>query len=410
MKFGLENIRVLLSALDNPHQRFPSIHIAGTNGKGSTAAMIAAICTASGYKTGLYTSPHLISFTERIRINGKEISEEEVARYFQFLKKEIERIKATFFEAVTAIAFRYFADKNVDIAVVETGLGGRLDATNVITPIVTVITSIGLEHTDVLGSTLKSIAREKTGIMKPNVPCLLGKVDHAELKVLRKRAAQLKAELIFIPKATKTKIISHSFAELVVDIKTPISMYQNIRCSLVGDFQQNNVALALIAVEELQKRGFVQLNENSIRKGLSKVRKYSGLRGRLEVVAKHPLVIIDVAHNPDAIRALVESLRNLYVGKMVVLFGVMKDKNAQGMIAELLKLSRTAIAVAPKTDRAMEPMAIVKMFQSMRGKCLSARDVTMGAKFAFAEAGQKEPILVTGSHYVVGEFLQNLIR
>ena len=402
----MENVRQLLSSLGNPHTQFPSVHIAGTNGKGSTAAMIAAGLMASGYRTGLYTSPHLANFTERIRVNGKQIPEQELIYYTQLLKKEIEKTKATFFEATTAIAFQYFAEKAVEIAVIETGLGGRLDATNVVTPLVTVITSIGLEHTDILGNSLKTIAREKGCIMKQNVPCILGSIERQELEVLQRIAERRRCPLIYLPRLSSSTMRSHSLMGFTVDIQTPFTSYENIHCPLPGEFQIRNLAIALTTIDHLRFNGYTRLTTKSIRNGLERIRRLTGFRARLEVFSKNPLVILDVAHNADAIKALVYSLRKLCPRKMVLVFGVMKDKEIHGMVSELVNLSRITIAVAPETARALEPKNIATVFHSVRSKCVCAANVPQAADLAMKEARPGEATLITGSHYVVGDFLR----
>lgn len=406
MKFGLENIHKLLSTLDNPHKKFPSVHIAGTNGKGSTAAMISAMLTASGYKTGLYTSPHLVKFSERIRIDGKEIPEEQVVTSTRFLQREIERTKSTFFEATTAIAFQYFAESGVDIAVIEVGLGGRLDATNVVNPLLTVITSIGLDHASILGTSITHIAREKGGIMKKGVPCIVGEAEPEALNILKDIAVGRKAKFIHNTSATKLQVKGQSLGGIVFDVRTKGFQYKNYTCSLPGNFQINNIRLALTAIHMLKEMGFEKIIRSTIKKGLGRIGHYSGIRGRLEVLNTKPLVLMDVAHNPDAMRCLVGSLLLLHLQNMVVLFGAMKDKDVGGMVAELQKIARVVIAVSVNTSRALEPKEIVRLFHSKRGKCINGESVRNGVRRAEGELRENETLLVTGSHYVVGAFLQ----
>jgi len=402
----LENTQRLLEFLGNPHRKFPSVHIAGTNGKGSTASMIAAILTAAGYKTGLYTSPHLVRFTERIRVNGKEISERQVVQYTRTMREMIERTKATFFEATTAIAFKYFADENVDIAVVETGLGGRLDATNVLHPVLTIITSVGFDHTEILGRRLESIAREKAGIIKRNVPCIVGNVPSPVRKIFKAVAARRHGQVDFVPDWTRINVHCASIHGTTFDIHSPSFAYKNLSCSLAGKFQENNIALALEAISLLKDVGFEQLHQRFVRAGLSQVQQYTGLRGRLECVSTQPLVIADVAHNPDAMRTLMDSLRSLKIHRVVAVFGVMRDKDLTGIASELRRLSRVCIAVAPRTTRAAEPEYIARVFHSLQSRCIVGSTVAEGVSLAYQEAYNQEPILVTGSHYVVGEFVE----
>lgn len=406
MKFGLKNIQRLLTFLGDPHEEFPSVHIAGTNGKGSTASMIAAILTAAGYKTGLYTSPHLVRFTERIRINGKEVSERQVAQYARNMRGMIEKTKATFFEATTAIAFQFFCDEKVDVAVVETGLGGRLDATNVLHPVLTIITSIGFDHTEMLGRHLENIAHEKAGIIKKNVPCLVGDVPSSVRTIFKTVAGRHTAQLRFVSDKTHINVRRYSIGGTTFDIHSPNFDYKNLSCSLAGKFQESNITLTLEAIAFLKDLGFKQLQEQYVRAGLSQVQKYTGLRGRLEIVSTQPLVIADVAHNPDAMRNLMDSLRTLKIHRFVTVFGVMRDKDIAGIVTELKRLSRICIAVAPRTTRAAEPADIARVFHGLRSRCIVGNTVPEGVSLARHEAYSQEPILVTGSHYVVGELLE----
>lgn len=407
MKFGLENTRALLSSLGNPQKRLRTVHIAGTNGKGSTAALIAAVLNAAGYRTGLYTSPHLLRFTERIRVHGKEIDQEEVAEYVRLLKYRIEALQSTFFEVTTALALRYFADKDVDVAVIETGLGGRLDATNVLTPLLSIITSVGLDHTELLGNALRDIAREKGGIIKPGVPCLVGRVPANEMAVLRRIAGARKSKIVQSSSATHVGTVAGGLNGQVVDVRTKVSLLRNLFCSLPGDFQQDNIALAVLAIENLRRDGFGRLGEGAVRRGFSEVRRFSGLRGRLELIKKKPFVLVDVAHNPDAMRALVGSLRKLFHRRIVAAFGAMKDKDVREMARSLSRISRLTVAVSPSLDRAMNPRAIVEMFHGAGGKCVNGGSVRQGVRLALIEAGNDDVVVITGSHYVVGEFLSD---
>ncbi|MEX0601779.1 MAG: Mur ligase family protein, partial [Bacteroidota bacterium] len=266
MKFGLAGIHRLLDGLDNPERRFPAVHIAGTNGKGSTASIIASILSAAGYRTGLYTSPHLVDFRERIRINGKPIPKRDVVRLAGMLRPAIRKHKSTFFESVTALAFRYFAEKNVDVAVVETGLGGRLDATNVVNPVLTVITSISREHTEFLGNTLTSIAREKAGIIKPGVPCVVGVLPRKAVVAIRRRCRDQSAPLIPV---RKKSITLHSATMRGSRISVSFSHRQPLRLflPLPGQFQIQNLAIVREAVLQLRHQGF-RISDRQIRTGV----------------------------------------------------------------------------------------------------------------------------------------------
>lgn len=405
IKFGLRNIAELLAAVGNPHTRFPSIHVGGTNGKGSTAAMVAAVCTAAGYTTALYTSPHLVRFTERIRINGEEISEKDVVRITRLLRETIEQTQSTFFEATTAIAFQYFAEKGVDIAVIEVGLGGRYDATNVIVPRLSIITSLALEHTDMLGTRIEQIAGEKGGIIKHGVPVLVGSVPPRAMTVLRRIAEQRKATMLTDSRLVRLGVNDRSPRGTVFDVKGSHPV-RDVFCSLAGKFQENNIALALTAVQMVRRGGFRRINNRSLREGLAHVQDYSGLRGRFETLPTQPLVVMDVAHNPHAVQQLVESMLQFHMTRTVTVFGVMKDKDMRGIVSMLGRVSRLTIAVGPDTERAMEPAAIVRLYHASGLRCVNGGTVRNGVALAMDEARTHEPILITGSHYVVGEFLR----
>ena len=403
MKFGLRNMEHLLEFVGNPERSFPSIHVAGTNGKGSTSAFLASILMEAGSRTGLYTSPHLVRFTERIRINGKEISDRRLVAFTDSLRPAIEDVRATFFEATTCIAFQYFADEDVDIAVVEAGLGGRLDSTNVLRPLVSVITNVGLDHTEILGKTLTAIAREKGGIIKPGVPCITGATDSKVLKTLGRIAASRGSLLYRGEKVVRSRVIrgrreftSHSFA------------LRNVQLGLNGQHQMTNACVALAVVDILRKQSdcpphLRRIRNSAIRDGLKNVVGNTGLRGRLENAGG---LLLDVAHNPPGIRALVQSLgpKNL-----VVVFGVMKDKDSFRMLETLAQAASLIIAVAPKMERALNARTL---YRRILGKGIPAAfggSVSRGLVLA-NKMSHGIPILVTGSHYVVGEALRFLGR
>jgi dihydrofolate synthase/folylpolyglutamate synthase len=409
IKVGLNNIRRLTSAVGHPEKKFPSIHIAGTNGKGSTAAMIASVLTASGYKTGLYTSPHLRHFSERIRINGKKIPEREIIRYTALLRPIIEKTKATFFEATTAIACMYFADQDVDIAVIETGLGGRLDATNIIHPELSIITTIGLDHTEYLGSTLQSVAREKGGIIKQGVPCVTGVVQGSALRVLQKIAETRKSVLIQPKNEYPFSTRNESLGGFHLSIHNGQNILRDVFISLAGSHQASNALLALSALEYMKdQRGYSRINNSAVNDGLGHVREYSGIRGRLDVLSNHPLIVADVAHNADGIRSMVNALRPLTVGKCMVMFGVMKDKDYKAMIRHLIPLTRLAVVVHPQTERAREIESLAGEFHRYSAKAIAVSSVKEGIKIGLREQRKNEPFLIVGSHFVVGEAMENL--
>jgi dihydrofolate synthase/folylpolyglutamate synthase len=406
VKLGLRNIRSLLQSIGNPERQFSSIHIAGTNGKGSTAAMLAAILTASGYRTGLYTSPHLVDFSERIRIDGKPIPEHAIVRYASGMRSQIEETTATFFEATTAMAFQYFAEQSVDIAVVETGLGGRLDATNVLQPLASIITNIDLDHTEQLGRTRRAIAREKGGIIKPVTPCIIGTMSQDALLQLTAIACRRKAKLIRVEKHTRAQVHEESILGSRVTIDTKAARYSNIRLPLAGPHQVRNARLALLAIDHLkQAHGYERVSMEAVRKGMRHVRTLSGIRGRFDILSRAPLVIADVAHNPAGARTLVDTLRRMHLGGVWLVFGVMKDKDWQAMSEAFRPIAKLVVGVRPNVERALDSRTIVEYFHGCGTRSLNGGDVAGGVRLALESVSQDETIVITGSHYVVGEVL-----
>jgi len=415
MKFGLRNTTMLLRALGNPERQFPSIHIAGTNGKGSTASFLASIGTESGYATGLYTSPHLIRFTERIRIDGKEMPEDRLVQYVRMLRPFIEAVHATFFEATTCIAFRYFADENVGLAVVETGMGGRLDSTNVLMPVVSVITSIALDHTAILGRTVKAIAREKGGIIKKGVPCVVGRMDREVIHTLRSLAKERGAHLV----QSQRKVSVH---ENQVEGLTPVidCLGKTVRIhkcplGLAGAHQVWNAQTAVSTIDVLNglpktRRQIKRVTSTSVARGLARVVKNTGLHGRLETPGNQRRYIMDVAHNPDAIRTLVQTLRRRGLTRLIVVFGVMEDKDYTAMIRELSHVMTLLVPVVPASKRALR---LGKLAMSARKAGIRVADggsVAQGLRNARRLARRGSRILITGSHYVVGEAMAMLAK
>jgi len=409
MKFGLQGIYRLLKELSNPHKKFKALHIAGTNGKGSTASMIAAMLTSAGYRTGLYTSPHLVRFEERIRIDGKPIAKVAVARLTSKLKKSILTQHPTFFEATTALAFAHFAAEEVDIAVVEAGLGGRLDSTNVIRPLVSIITNVGLDHTEILGGTVGKIAFEKAGIIKRGRPCVTATEDRAALSVIR-RVGRRQNSQIFIATDYSVKVHSSGLEGSTLDFTGKGVSFKNLKLSLPGRHQFNNLALALTTLEILRASGEFDLSEEAEREGLSNVQELTGLTGRLSIIREQPRIVADVAHNPDAVKVLVEALRAFKLGRLVTVFGVLKDKEYLPMVLDLASLSEDVVAVAPRSARARSASDVAAAFQRAGSRVRAALSVEAGIALALDLAGDRGTILVTGSHYVVGEALSALRR
>jgi dihydrofolate synthase/folylpolyglutamate synthase len=400
IKLGLENIRCLMAALGNPHEGFRSVHIAGTNGKGSTASTIATVLQAAGYRTGLYTSPHLIDFTERIRVNGEPIGPERVARLTERVRTAAAEIPVTFFEFTTAMAFLHFAESPVDLVVAEVGLGGRFDATNVLTPMVSVITNIDFDHQAFLGNTLEQIAFEKAGIVKPGVPVVTAANRPEAMEVIRSVCREQGAPMYRVG------------AEIRADGPSPQQFhYQGIRQSysdlnfaLLGKHQLMNAACALATLELLELHG-LSVGEASIRRGLSTVR----WEGRMEIIRPShsgAAVLLDGAHNPAGarvLRAYLEETRPARTGRLILVLGILGDKDIDGILAELVPLADEVVVTRPDYDRA-EPAANLKQ----RLDCFSVRSsvrepVEDAIRFAQSVATADDLICVTGSLYTIGE-------
>ena len=415
MKFGLRNTRTLLASVGNPHERFHSIHIAGTNGKGSTASFLASIVMESGYKTALYTSPHLLRFTERIRINGKEISQRRLVKYANLLRPAIESVRATFFEATTCIAFQYFADEEVDLAVIETGLGGRLDATNVVLPLVSVITNVSLEHREYLGNTMASIAREKGGIIKAGIPCVTGSEDDEVISVVREIARKKRARFFEARKIVSMESKYQHGQEVIAHIHSDNIHVQYARFGLAGIHQLRNARVAVAALEILCRNRsliskFRSIRSTAVARGLRNVRSNTGIRGRLETLGRNDRYILDVAHNPAGVRMLVDVLLKMGLKDLMVVFGVMRDKEYPPMVQELARIARVFVAVAPKIARALPSRKLSGYLKKSGWEAVRADSVAEGIRMADKLAERDGKVLVTGSHFVVSDALATLER
>ncbi len=408
IKSGLVTIARLLEFLGHPERAYPAIHIAGTNGKESTSSTIASVLTAAGFRTGLYTSPHLIDFRERIRIDGRSIPKDALVRETLRLRPQIQSTKATFFEATTAIAFEWFARQKVDIAVIETGLGGRLDATNVITPLVSVITNIGRDHTEYLGSTIRAIAGEKAGIIKSHVPVVTGATGREALEVLRARASAMDTQLALAVDRVHVRPAEYCIDHTVLGFRGHHLASRRVRFGLGGRHQIENLRLAIAALDLLPPHLRERIGARELERGLERVSELSGLRARLEPVSRDPLTIIDVAHNPPGIQTAMRSLRELVPGKFLIVFGVMKDKEYGPMLETVSRYAKLLVAVRPHIDRALPSAQIVEFLHDRGMKALDGGDVKSGLRLAMSERRADEPVLILGSHYVAGEALKIL--
>lgn len=410
IKLGLENMLKLLSILGNPHQKFPSIHIAGTNGKGSTSAMTASILHSAGFNVGLFTSPHILNFGERIKINNDEMPEADIASIADEIRQyiaDLKNLSLTFFEFITAMCFLYFMRKKVDMAVIETGMGGRLDSTNVILPLVTVITNISRDHQQFLGNTIEQIAEEKAGIIKENVPVISAQQENTVLNVLEKQAQDKKSDIFVYGK-------DFMAAQLYEDIGKNIFNYEgglkidNLELSLMGKHQVSNAALALKTSELVAKISSEykkKITPDAMRKGLRK----ATLRGRLEIISSNPDILIDGAHNPEAAFTLADSLKNIFLKKysrLILIAGIMADKDIAGILKHLLPLSSEIIFTAPKYERAAKPEALADCAKALGYNSIKTDNVSEAVLTAKNLYKPNDLILITGSFYTIGEAMK----
>ncbi len=395
-KPGLERMRALLGAMGDPQAAFESVHIAGTNGKGSTAAFVAAVATAGGRRTGLHTSPHLFHLRERMRIGATAAPEDWLAEAVARFRPDFDAVAPSFFEATTALSLLYFAERAVDLAVVEVGLGGRLDATNVLRPALALITTIGLEHTDILGDTLGAIAREKAGIVKPGVPVLTAVENPEALSAIRAVAEAQGAPLIRVQEAARVLRAERAPDGFTLDIETERRRYEGLRLGLAGAHQIGNARLALCAAERLG------LGEGAIRTGLREVKHLAGLRGRGEVLGENPLVVADVAHNADGLAAaLALAKRQADGGRLTVLFGAMRDKDVAVMTALLAKAGATVIPAHLDAERALRAEEVARLLEARGVRTEAPASVPEGVARFRQRAAAGDALLITGSHVTV---------
>ena len=408
VKLGLNHTSVLLNHLGNPHLSFPVIHVAGTNGKGSTCAMLDSIFRAAGYKTGLYTSPHLFHFSERIRINGVAIPEAEIVRLTNVMKNKIDELKCTFFEATTAMAFDYFKDNRIEIGIIETGLGGRLDSTNTVDPLISVITNIGLEHTEYLGKTIESIAREKAGIIKKNKPCLIGYVNDQARRVFQETAVSLQSADYFLEDIANISnslfSIDHSQMDLKVRIGNELNSFDALKVGLAGKHQLNNAALAVSSLL-IQKK--FQVSENAIRQGLENVT----WNARLEIIQKEPYVVADAAHNAAGMKVLSEAITSIYkprFNKLYLIIGMLADKDYEEAVASIAADFTEIYTITPKSERALDAEKLAECLHNIHSKVKTAESLELAIREIKSKMTSRDMLLVTGSHFVLSEL--NSIR
>jgi dihydrofolate synthase/folylpolyglutamate synthase len=398
-KNDLTNTYALCEALGNPQTQFKSIHIAGTNGKGSSSHMTASILQSEGYKTGLYTSPHLKEFTERIKIGGHEVTQEFVVDFVDRIRPHLERIRPSFFETTVAMAYDYFARERVDLAVIEVGLGGRLDSTNVITPLVSLITNIGYDHQDLLGDTLQKIASEKAGIIKPGVPAVVSERQSEVENVFIKKAADEQSPLTFA--SEEYQLYEQGGSGVYRVVQNGKERWAALTCELKGRYQRKNIPGVLTTIDKLQELG-IALSEKSICEGIAQVASRTGLKGRWQKLGDHPLVICDVGHNQDGIREVVAQLRTVPHEQLHIVFGVVKDKDVAPVLALLPREAHYYFCEA-RLPRALPAATLGEQARQagLRGRVVPA--VNDAVREAIASAGERDLVFIGGSTFVVAE-------
>ncbi|MEO5943950.1 MAG: folylpolyglutamate synthase/dihydrofolate synthase family protein [Ferruginibacter sp.] len=402
-KEDLHNTIALCNALGNPQTKFKTIHIAGTNGKGSTSHMLAAILQQAGYKTGLYTSPHIKDFGERIRINGEMINEKFVIDFTERTKQIITDIEPSFFEMTVAMAFEYFAEQEVDIAVIETGLGGSLDSTNIISPVLSVITNIGFDHMNLLGNTLTEIAGQKAGIIKENTPVIIGEILPETLPVFTEEANKKNAPIHFATAMFTAEFIDPSEALLLCNIKNNVSgVIEKLRLDLTGLYQVKNCITLLCAVDELKKQGF-GISENDLHSGLENVKKITGLRGRWDVLRHSPTLIVDVAHNKDGISQVLQQLKIEYPNaKLNFVLGFVNDKDISSVL-ELFPENAAYYFTNAHLPRALPHEGLKKIAAEKNLQGASYDNVNVAIAEAKNNAAANDVIIVCGSFFIIAE-------
>jgi dihydrofolate synthase/folylpolyglutamate synthase len=407
--FDLGRMERLLKGLGNPHKKIETVHIAGTKGKGSTATMLARMIEANGYSVGLYTSPHVSNLHERIVVNSRMISRREMVGLINRVHSNVEKMAKkddapTFFEIMTALAFMYFADKNVDIAIIETGLGGRLDSTNVIQPAVIGITSISFDHQNLLGDNLGSIAKEKAGVMKKGVPVITVPQEPDAMRMLEMVATAIKAPLSVTGRDIDFSYRFESSREegphTRICVTTPHSKFEHLRVPLPGEHQALNCGLALAMLDKLKTQGY-EIDDDKAINGLKSV----SLIGRMEIIYDDPRIIVDTAHNAASIRALVQAIgQHVPYDSMVVIFGCNKDKDIEGMLNELQYGADKVVFTRSNSPKAVFPQDLADMYTEMCGKmCQTALSVKEAVKLAKSAVSKGDLICITGSFYIVGQ-------
>lgn len=409
---GTKRVEKILDILGNPHKDLKCIHIAGTNGKGSITSMITSILIESGYRVGMYTSPYIEDFEERIQINRENISKDDLAYYTTIVSEAIEKVVSmgwgypTEFETITCIMFLYYSKKQIDYAVIEVGLGGKSDSTNVIKPLVSIITSISYDHVSILGNTIEEIASEKAGIIKENVPVILYPQQQGAYKVIEKTCKEKGSKLIQIDENLIYHIPNEDFNKSyqLLQIKTNKNEYK-VQLSLLGSHQRMNCAVAIYTIEELMDRG-IKITKEDILRGLSNVK----WPGRLEMLKSNPLVVLDGAHNLDGITKLKESVEHYFrYKKLVLIIGILSDKDVEKMIEIITPMADKIIAVTPNSYRGKTAQELIKIIEKHNKNCEALDEYKEAYIKALDYCDNEDMILICGSLYMIGD-MRKIIR
>lgn len=404
-KANLDNTISICKALGNPEKKIKCVHVAGTNGKGSSSHMLAAILQQAGYKTGLYTSPHLIDFRERIKINGKLIPKTDVVKFVENYKTIFEDIEPSFFEWTVGLAFHYFAEQEVDVAIIEVGLGGRLDSTNVIKPQCCLITNIGFDHVNLLGNTLPLIAAEKAGIIKEKIPVVISQTQLDVLSVFNTKAQSLKAPIIFADK--QYKVLSHDFQDglLCVELLEKITNNtQHYKLDLTGTYQLKNLQGVLSCINSLKQKGFLIEDENVLF-ALQHVKKLTGLMGRWQILSEKPLIIADTGHNEDGITEVVKNIERYSYKKLHMIIGVVNDKDVTSIL-KLLPKNATYYFCKANIPRALPEKELFDLAKQHDLKGKKFASVALALSEAKKVAKANDLIFIGGSTFTVADAIQ----
>ena len=391
---GLEVSKLLAAKVGNPQRHYPAVHIAGTNGKGTTAVLIESVLREKGLKTGLYTSPHLVHFNERIRVNGTPIEDEEIMDYANYLKDSVDKSGASFFEATTVIAMKYFADMEVDIVVAEAGLGARLDTTMLVEPVVSAITSIDLDHTQYLGESVEEIAAEKVHVMRQGIPCIVGNNSQAVFNIFDEFARKSKCEYQKASDICSIQDINYGKGGVKIEVQFKDRSIENLSVPLMGVHQRENIQTSLAVIEAIPD---ISISDEQIKKGFDEV----SFRGRMEIVSEDPLVIYDVAHNPSAVKSLIESVRLHYPDKNITgLLAILKGKDYEGILNELVRRVDFLVCTGIPGHVSVSSETLADSGNALGINTKSLPGFEEAIKQGLAELNEKSMLLIFGSHYV----------